>query len=123
MDNQPDNTDVLETIGKLKSRTPVIQVRDGFENVVFNKIKRKKKQRRLTAAVASVVLLGGFLFLAQAVFFNNPGNGTRNFALSGQLKSDKEEVPVVEDVVFSTSDSRSSYVIEQVGYTEGDGSF
>lgn len=101
-----------------------MEVGDGFENAVFSKIKRKKRQRKVTASITAGVLLAAVLFVGQAVIFNNPGDSHRSMMAGNQAgELNKEEVPVVEDVVFAASDSGSDYVIEQVGYTSEDGTF
>lgn len=113
---------IQDTINHLKRRIPSMELGEGFENAVFSKIKKKKRQRKITASVAAGVLLTAVLFVGQAVIFNDPGAGNRSMlAGSPTNQLQKEEVPVVEDVVFAASDSGSDYVIEQVGYTSDDG--
>lgn len=113
---------IQDTINHLKRRIPAMEVDENFENAVFSKIKRKKRQRKITASVAAGVMLAAVLFVGQAVIFNETGNGNRSMLAGSQTnRLQKEEVPVVEDVVFASSDSGSDYVIEQVGYTSDDG--
>ena len=44
------------------------QLGDNFEEMVFHKIKRKKRQRTVAVSSLSAFLLGGFLFLAGNLF-------------------------------------------------------
>jgi hypothetical protein len=113
---------IQSTFNHLKRRLPSMEVGGDFENVVFAKIKKKKRQRKITASVTAVVVLVGFLFIGQAVIFNNPSRSKQPL-LAGKMvpAQQKEEIPVIEDVVFASSDSGSDYVIEQVGYNPDDG--
>jgi hypothetical protein len=81
-----------------------------FEERVFSKIKKKKKQRKIgfaAVAVAGVVML---LSLFQ-LFRPAPRN-----PLSASLQTQKKEIPLQEDLFFSASDSRVRYTLEPVSY-------
>jgi hypothetical protein len=58
-----------DTITRFKHNAPTIEVGNDFESLVFSKIKKKKKQRKITASVAAGIAFFGFLFIAQATFF------------------------------------------------------
>jgi len=115
--------DIQDTISKLKRNTHM-EVGSDFESNVFSKIKRKKKQRKITASVTLSLAVCGFIYLAQATLIKGPASKPlQNTALNTGANAEKEMEPVSDDVVFATSDDRSSYVIEQVGYQKDDGSF
>ena len=97
----------------------ILFVGDDFEDRVFAKIKRKKTIRKhITAAIVGFCL-AGFLFLAQSIFFqNNPIE--KNQVIAHSESTLKEEIPLMEDVIFTSSDSQSDYAIEQVVYHSDD---
>ena len=79
-----------------------------FEDRVFAKIKKKKRQRRIgytATAVAGVVLLASLfqLFRPDARHAQVPG------AVGG-----KEEIPVSENLYFSAFDNLTNYSLEPV---------
>lgn len=112
--------DIKDTIGKLM-RGPHMEVGSDFESNVFAKIKRKKKQRKVTASVTLSLAVCGFIYMA--TLFKDPVHSPPIQNTARNQKIEKKMVPVSDDVVFATSDDRSSYVIEQVGYNKDDGSF
>jgi len=76
-----------------------------FEDRVFAKIKKRKRQRRIgytATAVASAILLVSLFQLFRP-------DGRRMQAVGG-----KEEIPVSEDLYFSAFDSRTDYSLEPV---------
>ncbi len=89
-----------------------------FEEGVFNRITRRKQQRR-TAVITSVV--SAVLGFAFALFLSLPRTATipsmqaRN-PVSPTLE--KEVIPVIEDVTFSTYGRNTHYAIEQVSLEE-----
>lgn len=97
----------------------LLSVGENFEDRVFAKIKRKKTIRKhITAAIAGFCL-AGFLFLAQSLFFQkNPIENKQIIAHSESTQ--KEEIPLMEDVIFTSSNSQSDYSIEQVVYHSDD---
>jgi hypothetical protein len=112
-----------DTIARLKQNGPTLEVGSDFENQVFAKIKKKKRQRKITTSITAGIAIFGFLFIAQATFLKP--DKSKSLRMANQLKQrtmEKEEVPVVEDVVFASSDSTANYVIEQVNYTSDDSS-
>lgn len=115
-----DNEKLYDSLARYRQSTPVSDLSEDFENRVFAKIKKKKTQRKVTASVGLAVMVAGFLFIAQATIFN-PSVDSRRPLMARPAAIEKEEIPIVEDVVFASSDSRSSYVIEQVNYTGDDG--
>jgi len=110
-----------DSLKHYKENIQPLSVSDGFENQVFSRIKRKKKQRKITAAVGAGVLLFGFLFIGQSVLFQEKPGGSM-MARPDAIDVDKEEIPVMEDVIFGSSNSTTNYAIQQVSYNEGDGS-
>ncbi|MCP5046864.1 MAG: hypothetical protein GY940_06810 [bacterium] len=120
MDNNQDTFNTVSALDRLKQHVPSVEVGGDFENMVFAKIKHKKKQRKITLSASLGVLLAGVLFIGQAMIFNTPVATTQD-SMPVSL-ANKEEVPVVEDVVFASSDSRSDYVVEQVGSSGEDNS-
>ncbi len=119
MDNLDNMDNIQNTFKRFRQNTPGLEVGADFEDLVFAGIKKKKKQRKVTASAALAIAFAGFLFIAQATVFHKPGKSPATMA-DGSNKQMKEEIPVVEDVVFASSDSQSNYVIEQVSYSEDD---
>jgi hypothetical protein len=110
-----------DSLKQYKENIQPLSVSDGFENQVFARIKQKKKQRKIAATVGAGVLLFGFLFIGQAILFQKTPGGSM-MARPNTIDTDKEEIPVMEDVIFGSSDSTTNYAIQQVSYNEGDGS-
>lgn len=79
---------------------------DDFEARVFAKIHKKKVQRKIGAGVAAMAAAGLLLVLGQP-FRSAP----RREPLTVQKKT---EVPVSENLFFSTSDSRTRYSLQPV---------
>ena len=115
-----DNENLYDSIARYKQSAPVLNVSGDFECRVFAKIKRKKTQRKVTASVGLGIVIAGFLFIAQVTFLNKNDKYSRPLMAESAIV-EKEEIPVVEDVVFASSDSNSSYIIEQVNYSSGNG--
>jgi hypothetical protein len=110
---------IQDTINRFRQNSPAVEVAEDFESRVFAKIKKKKRQRKVTASVTLGIALFGFLFLAGTILLEPPSKSQP--AVTARTNTEiKEEVPVVEDVVFASSDSQSNYVIEQVSYSEDD---
>lgn len=115
---------------RLKQHSPAFSLGDDFEVRVFAKIKRKKRQRKIAASAAAGVLLAGFVILTQTVFFNTGAPRQEKYFASGpvnRVESDyrtpeRIESPVMGDVVFASSDSRTSYAISHVTYNSEDDS-
>jgi len=114
MDN---NNEFEQAFHRMKQYSQVSSVSENFENRVLAKIKKKKTQRKIVASVTLGVLIFAFLFIGQAVLFHKDAEPTI-MARSGA--TEKEEVPVMEDVIYASSDSRTDYAIEQVAYYEED---
>ncbi|MCI0471427.1 MAG: hypothetical protein L0Y73_07210 [Candidatus Aminicenantes bacterium] len=119
MDNH--NHDVLTNF---KHNTPleILTVGDDFEERVFSKIKRKKTNRkRIAAALAGIFLLGS-IFLAQNIIFQEiPVDDKQVFARQDSIRQESnqlEEIPLTEDVIFTSSDSQNDYAIEQISSSE-----
>ena len=88
---------------------------ENFEDMVYSKIKKKKMVKKVTYSCVSVFLILSALFTYNLFIKNGP-------APEGLAKKSifKEEVPVIEDVVFASSDSRTHYTIERVSLSEND---
>jgi hypothetical protein len=100
-----------------KQHSSQLTVNEDFENQVFAKIKKKKTRRKVTASVALFMVIFAFIFIARAVLLQRePGPKT----VARSELTPKEEVPVIEDVIFASSDSQTTYAIEQVSYSEDD---
>jgi hypothetical protein len=115
-----ENTELNENaFGGFKYHSPSHPLGDNFETRVFAKIKRKKKQRKITAAAVMSIALFAFLFIAQALFLTNRSDRPQ---MTAQLEKEieKEEVPVMEDVIFASFDKKADYAVQQVGYYEDD---
>jgi hypothetical protein len=115
--------EIEEKFNQYRQQPPALDWGNNFEERVFAKIKRKKKQRKVFASVTLGIVFIGALFVAQATLFSPPAPAPEEarFAQTRPApRLEKEEIPVVEDVVFASSDARSTYVIEQVGYTPKD---
>jgi hypothetical protein len=102
-----------------KNYSPKESVGENFENEVFQKIERKKINRKRTSYTVSFGVFVFMVFLLFQVF-------TANQSTSSSFKADhfdvppKEEIPVIEDVYFVSSDSRTSYALERVSKEEFD---
>ncbi len=90
---------------------------EDFEDSVFKKIKRKKKQRTVIISTQGTFLLGGFLFISGTLFF--PGNSDPLFTNADN--GVREDVTITDYVTFAASDESNNYVIEQVGNFEESG--
>ena len=118
-----DNFD--HTIDRFRQHSPAHLLSEDFEDRVFAKIKKKKKQRKVAASAALTVTVFAFVFIAQAIFLHKEPETKPLIAQTQRIESfmdrkEKEEVPVMEDVIFASSDSQTNYAIEQVAYYEDD---
>lgn len=99
------------------------ELNGGFENAVFSKIRKKKMHRRVAVATSVVFGLMGFLF-GFFLFGPQPDQQPVIYAHNQAQYEDSsniEEIPVLEDVYFSSYDSNSSYAVEPVSYQEDEG--
>ncbi|MCK4889332.1 MAG: hypothetical protein KAS97_05325 [Candidatus Aminicenantes bacterium] len=90
---------------------------EDFEDSVFRKIKKKKRQRTVIVSTLGTFLLGGFLFISGTLFF--PGNSDPLFTKAEN--GIREDVTITDYVTFAASDESNNYVIEQVGNFEESG--
>ena len=118
MDN--NNNEFEQAFHRFKQHSHLSSVSEDFENKVFAKIKKKKTQRKVVTSVTLGILIFALVFIAQVVLFHKESQPT---FMAQPGSTDKEEVPVVEDVIFASSDSRTNYAIEQVAYHEEDNIF
>ncbi len=84
---------------------------DDFEDKVFRKIKRKKRQKTAIVSTLGIFFLGGFIFISGTFFFSNRGDTL----VTGNNGKVREEIPLTDYVTFAASDETYNYVIEQVG--------
>lgn len=113
--------DINNTFSAFKNshRSEILTVSEDFEERVFAKIKRKKTIRKhITAAIVGFCL-AGLIFLAQGLFFQQSPIENKQI-IAHQESTQKEEIPLMEDVIFTSSDSQNEYAIEQVVYREND---
>ncbi|UCH94157.1 MAG: hypothetical protein JSV88_28340 [Candidatus Aminicenantes bacterium] len=113
MDN--NNNQFENSFNRFKQHSRLLTVSEDFENKVFTKIKKKKTQRKVVASVTLGIVIFAFIFIAQAALFQKKAGPD---IIAKPESTVKEEVPVMEDVIFASSDSRTSYAIEQVAYYE-----
>jgi hypothetical protein len=106
------------TFSRFRQNAPGYTLSDDFEDRVFAKIKKKKTQQKATASVVLSIAVFAFIFIAQAIFSHKkPGKET--FITRSEVGIEtKEEIPVMEDVIFASSDRQTNYAIEQVAYYE-----
>lgn len=81
-----------------------------FEEKVFSKIKKRKKQKKISLAI--MALIGVVMLLSLWQWFRP---APRRTLLSG-IHIEKEEIPLSEDLFFSASDNRTRYSLEPVSY-------
>jgi hypothetical protein len=106
-------SDWLEMLKQGEERT---EPGPDFEEKVFGKIKKKKKQRKIGFTIMAVA--GLFLLLSLFQLFR-PAH--RDAAIHG-LTANKEEIPLQEDLFFSASNNRTRYSLEPVSYQKKSGS-
>jgi hypothetical protein len=84
-----------------------------FESEVFRKIKKKKKVKKVTYAVLTMVTTGiavvAFQVLSGRAHPPQP-------LLVESVSSFKEEIPLQENLYFASSDRQTQYSIEQISY-------
>jgi len=104
-----------------KQHSSLLTVSEDFETRVFTKIKKKKTRRKVTASAALFVVIFAFIFIARDVLLHRePAPKTMTRAESITRETIKEEVPVIEDVIFASSDTQTTYAVEQVSYSKDD---
>lgn len=113
-----DNID--NTFDRLRKNSPAHTLSEDFENQVFSKIKKKKIQRKATASVVLGIAIFAFIFVGQAIFSHKQPE--RKISIAKTQPVTKEEVPVMEDVIFASSDKQTNYAIQQVAYYEDENS-
>jgi hypothetical protein len=108
----------------LKQNTPGHNFSSDFEARVFSKIKRKKTQRKVATSAALSIAVIGVIFIGQAVLFHQDPREKilaeqygRNVQTETSIQA-KEEVPVMENVVFASYDRQTDYAIEHVADNE-----
>ena len=116
-----DNHDLENKFHRFKQDSPSLEVNEDFETRVFSKIKKKKTQRKVTASVVLGILVFAVVFIGQATLLHKEPAAP---VMARTESAVEEEIPVVEDVVFASSDSRTDYAIEnvQVAYYEDENS-
>jgi hypothetical protein len=91
---------------------------DDFEARVLGKIRRKKRQRRqmtvMGFGLAAMLGIGLWVFSPSG---DSAGSSDRSLLAQVEM----EEVPLLEEVTFSTSDRRTEYPVELVSLTATEG--
>jgi len=87
-----------------------------FEEKVFSKIRKKKKQRKIGFAI--MAFAGAVILLSLFQLFRPE---PRHSPLSGR-PTEKREIPLHEDLFFSASDNRIRYSLEPVSHQKKPGS-
>jgi hypothetical protein len=122
-----NNGNIENTLNRFKENFQAMTVAEDFESRVFAKIKRKKIQRKITASVTIAVVLCAFLFIVQGIVSHKDPGGipTEQTALTVENPNamEREETPVMGDVIFSSSGTGTNYAIQQVAYTEENNTF
>jgi hypothetical protein len=109
-------------------------VGEDFEAKVFTKIRHKKIQRRVVLGTSVVCMLLGFLVgfffltthsakgpeLRAGSEIGTPVDTPVASTMDLWGGSDNEEIPLLEDVYFSSYDRRANYAVERVVYTSTD---
>jgi len=91
---------------------------EGFEERVFARIETRKRQRRVAVTTAAVSAVLGFVF---ALVLSLPRSSTQPLLQANNttaVEERREVIPVMEDVVFSSSAGRTHYAVEQVSLEE-----
>ncbi len=88
-----------------------------FEDRVFYKIKKKKRQRTIIVSSLGALFLGGFLFISGSLFFPKKSE----FLYTQNDNQVREEVLLTDYVTFAASDEDNNYVIEQVNSLDDTG--
>ena len=108
-----NNNDQLSSI--FRGGAPEASLGEDFEDRVFAKIKKKKKQRKVIASSLFVaIFVAGLFFVYNTMTSVKPPVEDRIIVQSESIQ--KEEIPLMEDVIFASSDAKTDYSIEQVGY-------
>lgn len=122
--NNINNTFNLHGLKEHSPGHPGLSLGGDFEARVFAKIKRKKKQRKVAASAALSIAVFAFIYIGQAVLSHREpgpelmvGRNARNAKIETMLKA-KEEVPVMENVVFASYDGQTDYAVEQVAHNQ-----
>ncbi|HLP60163.1 MAG TPA: hypothetical protein VK186_15090 [Candidatus Deferrimicrobium sp.] len=122
--NNIDNTFNLHGLKQHSPGQPGQSLGVDFETRVFAKIKKKKTQRKVVASAALSMAVFAFIYIGQAVLFHRDPGEKIIFGLNGRnaqtekMLNEKEEVPVMEDVVFASYDQQNDYAVEKVAYNE-----
>ncbi len=113
---------INNTFSRFRQNSPGYTLSEDFEDRVFAKIKKKKTQRKAAASAALSIAVFAFIFIAQAIF-SHKEPGKKTFITRSEVGIEtKEEIPVMEDVIFASSDRQTDYAIEQVAYYEDENS-
>ena len=105
---------INNTFRRFRQNSPGYTLSEDFEDQVFVKIKKKKTQRKIAASAALSIALFSFIFIAQLILSHKePGEKTLITRAEVGIET-KEEIPVLEDVIFASSDRQTNYAIERV---------
>jgi hypothetical protein len=92
------------------SEIPKYSVSENFEDMVFTKIKRKETFRKRGFSIAMIFII---LFLFLGLPFLKHNNIFDNF-LKSKNNVKKDNIPIVENMNFASSDSINNYAIEMI---------
>ena len=100
--------------------SPDYELRDDFEERVFQKIKVKKRRKKIAVSTIGVFILGAMIFVVGNSFVLK---NSREVQFAGYGSSDVNDVMLTDDIELATFDGMNSYIVENVGLTDGKISF
>jgi len=97
----------------LKNSYNEISLSDDFNENVFNRINKKKKENKIKISlfVILIVIIGSMIFI-------NINSNVNEKPIIAKEELKKIEVPVLDQVYFSTHDEKNNYMIEFVSLEE-----
>lgn len=119
----------MKDIGKIfKNSSPVSTLSEGFEDAVFAKIGRKKKQRKAAVSFAAGFFFAGLLYLGFTMIPSlKKGADPQLMADRSSRVTDRfkagNEVPLTEDLYLTSTKQNTNYLVEKVSLEAEDGSF
>jgi hypothetical protein len=109
---------INDTFNLFKQNQQIGVLGEDFDNKVFAKITRKKRQRKVIKSTILGIAFFVLLFIGQSLLLHKE---SPNKPIIAKPESDlrfREEIPLMEDVIFASSDAQTNYAIEQVAYNE-----
>ncbi len=105
--------------------SPEGNLSDGFEDAVFAKIGKKKKQRKAVVSFAAGFCFAGALYLGVTVIPSLKSTDTKPLMAKSSRVDNfnvKNEVPLSENTYLTSSGQNTEYLVEQVSLETEDGS-